>query len=337
MTWYTSGTYGTVSHVVGLLEMLKLRLVDAGWSLKRMTWLVTYDSGTGTLPALLSTVTWDTTKTAVYEAQVSGNNAAGVMRLSVGANVVEAADVLSSGGWSATVSSIDFGECVFQAPGPATGRECYLGFRINPTYAWNLTIFGLLGYTAGVTMENQPGYSVSMLEDTPYTTPASPVTTTWWLSVNNNRMVLVTKMGSICFLLAGGLFVPYGTDAQYGYPQFVWGSSSGSNYSYTYGSHSFAYTYQACRLPGGSIQNFLSYYGTCTSYCLKTLGTDLLVLEPIEVIRSSVERLGYIEGLACGQHSTPESTVDIGSDTWISFTNGTRQASAADFLWVKQA
>lgn len=92
---------------------------------------------------------------------------------------------------------------------------------LGDAFGWYLN--GYTGYVAGLNFVQQPG---AMLADYP-AMPLIDSTITYWLAVNNRRIVLVAKVAGTyqsCYL---GYILPFATPNQYPYPLCIGGSCQG--------------------------------------------------------------------------------------------------------------
>lgn len=202
-------------------------------------------------------------------------------------------------------------ELIVKGPGSGSRSDFYLGIKEESgTGYYNLRMAGLTGYLAGQTFTNQPGYSANYCAILNAWNSSIP----YWISINDDRFILIAKVSTKYHWLGGGLLKVYGTDTQYGYPLFAFGGA------YTLASTAYSSVTSAwsCYLlqPGGT-------WGTMTLRHSPT--TDLTIdskypLWPCYIRDTATNIFGEIESL----HGFPsisgtnaEDTITVGSDVYL--------------------
>jgi hypothetical protein len=116
---------------------------------------------------------------------------------------------------------------VLRGPGLSATDEIYIGLSLQETApgdSWRMNIVGMTGVNAGatsITGHVNVAPVMGMLLD------VAPMTR--WFVASGRRFVVVAKISTVYEMAYGGLFLPYGTPANYPYPLFVGGSARTDN------------------------------------------------------------------------------------------------------------
>jgi hypothetical protein len=222
-------------------------------------------------------------------------------------------------------------ELIVRGPGAGSRSDFYLGFAAttNSSTYWNLHCFSLTGYLAGSAFTAQPGYSTSAAS----TLNAWNSSIGYWISINDDRFILVAKVSTKYQWLGGGLVKVYGTDTQYGYPVFTFGGSYVNDNTDPY-TTTVNFFQVSLRLPGGSV----SALGVLDAPPTTVLTVDSAYPLWPSYIFGSGSLYGEIEHL----HRFPgvtgtnaEDTITVGSDVYWVFPNS-GAVSFGDFLALKE-
>jgi len=110
-------------------------------------------------------------------------------------------------------------EFVFEGPGIAGAGKAYVGIRRvadanGNIFEWQM--YGMTGYNAAATDLSQHVQVSPMVR-----LLLNNSDTTWWLTVNGRRFVLVVRISTYYEACYGGFFLPFLTPQEYPYPCFI--------------------------------------------------------------------------------------------------------------------
>jgi hypothetical protein len=114
-------------------------------------------------------------------------------------------------------------ELHLKGPGLAASDEIFVSIRAFEDAAadwFNWGIQGAVGFDANLDFQGQPGAGADVYMH--LWNDAIP----YWFVANGRRFIVVAKVSTVYQACYGGLFLPYGTPAQYPYPIMIGGSSS---------------------------------------------------------------------------------------------------------------
>jgi len=110
----------------------------------------------------------------------------------------------------------------------------------DPDDAYLFRCAGFTGFNSVATPWNQqPGATGAVATYVPLSGGASPATIYYWMSIQDERIVAVFKVGSVYPSMYLGGIDPFMTQVEYGYPQLIMGSLTAA-LPYTYGGLEFA-------------------------------------------------------------------------------------------------
>lgn len=171
----------------------------------------------------------------------------------------------------------------------------HVGWRAHkvssPDDAYLFQVYGFTGFNSVSTpFDQQPGSTGDLNCWVPLSGGASPATIHYWMSITDERIVAVFKVGSVYPNMYLGGIDPFMTQVEYGYSQLLLGCLVYA-YPYTYGGHEFAgMNNPGCysssqtgpgvlRKPDGSfeyVRNFRIHYGNPSSH------TDEITIQPCQ-------------------------------------------------------
>lgn len=325
MAWTYSGT---ATSYLDLFGKLKDALVAEGWTVLRWRGVTnrtgTY-SQTGTTMTVSITSHGYSIGDRVYLYCTSGTGNDGWYVILATDFTVDSFKITSLS-TETTSGNVEIRpELIIKGPGAGGRSDFYLGF-VHISGYYNIRISGLTGYTETAEFTAQPGYSTTYCRHLNLWTSSIP----YWLSVTDDRFMLVAQVSTKYHWLGGGLLKTYGTDAQYGYPLFVFGADHDDG-SLPYSSVSDAWEWSLFA-PGGAWMEPQDYHTPAT-------GTTIDGLYPVWplYLYDSVNIYGEVEGLV-GFYSygtNAGDTITIGSDVYWAFPNSS-SVSFGSFLALKE-
>lgn len=123
--------------------------------------------------------------------------------------------------WTAPGSLTDTARLVVRGPGAGPGQETFLWLETvsdGPSARYNWTLRGMTGYDSGQPESNQlnvsPTRQYLVLQAT---------TIEYWFFVNDRRVVVVAKCGSVYTSAYLGLFLPWAVPSEYPFPLAIMG------------------------------------------------------------------------------------------------------------------
>jgi hypothetical protein len=224
-------------------------------------------------------------------------------------------------------------EVILKGEGLTGNEEIYIGFQTYESVAadyYNMNIGGFTGYNSGLSFANQPGAAtVSVCSHNE--------SINYWLTVNEQRIVLVQKVGTPIYETAyAGKIFPYARPSQYPYPLLISGTLTGGStlrYSDVTANHASGLTGNSARMRLRTLnawENSFSYpytnafvAGAATSVdstAMRDTGTALYPMLPIELHNNnttlgSSQLWGYVDGVfyVSGFSNSTENTIEINS------------------------
>jgi hypothetical protein len=156
-----------------------------------------------------------------------------------------------------------------------TNTDQYIGWRAfyttTPEDCYLLECTGFTGFnTISTPWDQQPGTSSPRKHYLPLSGGASPATIYYWISVSDDRITGVCKVGSVYPNFYLGAINPYLTANEWNYPQIIMGCAS-QEYPYDYagadyagmnnpGGFSSTYPPGFLRRPSGYLQPIMNWY-----------------------------------------------------------------------------